>query len=135
MTEPRPPIDEQAELDRISPDLPYELQSRMFEQLAAAGVAGAGLTITLVGTILKGSALIWLATVEFTLAAIVAFAGQSQLIASLGARKPVRRTTQITVMIAVMLIGMGVGGLGMSVYLEGKTDSAEQTTVTGSAAQ
>jgi hypothetical protein len=116
------PEDEQEAVARVSPDLPYEIQSKLFEQLAAAGVAGAGLTITLVGTILKGSFLIWLATVEFTMAAVVALSGQTKLIEALAAGKPVWKVVRMITMIAMVLIGMGIGSLAMSVYLEGKTE-------------
>ena len=112
--------DEKAALQTISSDLPYELQSKMFEQLAAAGVAGAGLTITLVGTILEGSFLIWLATIEFAHAGMVALSGQKQLIEGIAANQPLWRKTRVITVIAVLLIGMGVGSLAMTVYFEGK---------------
>jgi hypothetical protein len=112
--------DERHALQTISPDLAYEMQSKMFEQLAAAGVAGAGLTITLVGTILQGSVLVWLATFEFALAGIAALAGQTKLIEGLAEKKPVWRRARMISAIAVLLIGMGVGSLSMTVYFEGK---------------
>jgi len=105
----------------VSADLPYELQSKLFEQLATMGVAGAGLVITLKGSILsEASALIWMGAVEFGLAAMVALSAQMGLIEGLMARKVSRRQNQIMTILAVVLIGMGVGTLGTSVLLEGK---------------
>jgi uncharacterized membrane protein len=109
----------------VSADLPYELQSKLFEQLATMGVAGAGLVITLKGSILsEASALIWMGAVEFGLAALVALSAQMGLIEGLMARKVSRRQNQIMTILAVVLIGMGVGTLGTSVLLEGKPAKA-----------
>ena len=108
--------------DAVSPDLPVELQAKLFEQLAAAGVAGAGLTITLVGTILQGSFLVWVATAEFTLGAIVALGGQTQLIEGLTKKQPIWRKARIISGAATLLIGMGIGSLATDVYIEGKVD-------------
>lgn len=105
-----------------STNLAYELQSKLFEQLAAMGVAGAGLVITLKGSILSGaSGLIWIATAEFALGAFVAFGAQLILIEGLFAANLSRRRLQIMLIIAVLLIGMGICSLGMSVFLEGKS--------------
>ena len=109
----------------VSADLPYELQSKLFEQLATMGIAGAGLVITLRGSILSdASALIWMGAVEFGLAALVALAAQMGLIEGLMARKVSRRQNQMMTILAVILIGMGVGTLGTSVLLEGKPGKA-----------
>ena len=113
--------EDQSIVDSISGDLPYELQSKLFDQLAAGGIAGAGLTITLVGTILNGSVLIWMSTVEFATAALVALTGQTHMIDGLFDRKPVRKRSKWITAISITLIGMGVGSLATSVYLEGKT--------------
>lgn len=106
----------------VSPDLPIELQAKLFEQLTAAGVGGAGLTITLVGTILQGSALVWIATAEFTLAAMVALSGQFYIIEALTKKQPVWRKARIVTIIAVLLIGMGIGSLATDVFVEGKQE-------------
>jgi hypothetical protein len=45
-------------LGEVSADLPYELQSKMFDQLTALGLAGAGLTVTLIGSLLRDAPLI-----------------------------------------------------------------------------
>ncbi len=102
----------------VSADLPFELQSKLFEQLATMGVAGAGLVITLRSSILsEASAIIWLGAVEFGLAAMIALAAQVNLIEELFQRKHARRTTRRMTFLAVLLIGMGVGTLGMSVMM------------------
>jgi uncharacterized membrane protein len=109
----------------VSADLPYELQSKLFEQLATMGIAGAGLVITLRGSILSdASALIWMGAVEFGLAALVALVAQMSLIEGLMARKVSRRQNQMMTILAVILIGMGVGTLGTSVFLEGNPGKA-----------
>jgi hypothetical protein len=109
-------------LASVSADLAYELQSKLFEQLATMGVAGAGLVITLRGSILsEASPIIWMGAVEFGLAAMVALAAQIGLIEGLFSRKLSRRPTQLMTILAVVLIGMGVGTLGTSVFLEGKS--------------
>lgn len=108
-----------------SSDLAYELQSKLFEQLAAMGVAGAGLVITLKGSILSGaSGLIWLAAAEFALGGFVAFSAQLTLIEGLFASSVSRRRLQTMLITAVLLIGMGIGSLAMSVFLEGDSDAA-----------
>jgi hypothetical protein len=104
-----------------SADVAFELQSKLFEQLATLGVAGAGLVITLKGSVLSGaSAIIWAGAVEFGLAAMVALVAQMSLIEALFSRRFNRRVMQIMAMIAIVLIGMGIGTLGMSVFLESR---------------
>lgn len=106
---------------QVSADLAYELQSKLFEQLATLGVAGAGLVITLRGSILSdASPVIWLGAIEFALAAMVALAAQINLIESLFALKSSHRRSQVMTIMAVLLIGMGIGTLGTSVFLEGE---------------
>ena len=111
----------------VSADLPYELQSKMFDQLANVGVAGAGLVITLAGTLLQGKGLVWIAAVEFALAAVVAFHGQQHLIESLFRRTASQKRSRLATVIAIMLIGMGIGSLGAAVALEGTPASAPAT--------
>jgi hypothetical protein len=117
---PREPVAEP--IDQASSDLAYELQSKLFDQLAAMGTAGAGLTITLIGTVLKGaSPIIWLAVIEFVIAALVALSAQLSLIEGLFCRVPTRRRSRIMTQLAMALIGMGIGSLGTSVLLLGHT--------------
>jgi hypothetical protein len=113
----------------VSADLAYELQSKLFEQLATMGVAGAGLVITLRGSILSdASPIIWLGAVEFGLAAMVALAAQIGLIEGLFSLKLSRRPTQLMMVLAVVLIGMGIGTLGTSVFLEGKASETSKAS-------
>ena len=106
-------------LGEISPDLPYELQFRAFEQLTNIGIGGAGITITLVGGLLKNSGpYVWLAAIEFLVGALVALSAQSAVIEHLFARKAFRKKARMLTAIATVLIGMGVGSLTMSVLLD-----------------
>ena len=106
----------------VSPDVAVELQAKLFEQLTAGGVAGAGLTITLLGTILEGSVLVWIATAEFLLGAVVGLSGQMQLIEALSQGQPVWKKARLITGISTLLIGMGLGSLATDVYFEGKQD-------------
>jgi hypothetical protein len=115
------------DLTGVSADLAFELQSKLFEQLATLGVAGAGLVITLRGSILsEASPIIWMGAVEFGLAALVALAAQIGLIEGLFSLKLSRRRIQMMTILAVVLIAMGVGTLGTSVFLEGKSAEASK---------
>ena len=108
-----------------SPDLPFELQSKLFDQLAGMSIAGAGLTVTLIGSILKDApGIVWLAVIYFAVAAIVCITANLSLIESLFEKKHRRKRNKWQTAIAVMLIGMGTGSLGASVYLDGKADGS-----------
>jgi hypothetical protein len=110
-------------VEGTSADLPFELQSKMFDQLATASLGGAGLTVTLVGSILKDApGIIWLAVIYFVLAALVCITANIGLIEGLFEGKDRRARNKWLTAAAVMLIGMGTGSLGASVYLEGKGD-------------
>ena len=112
----------------VSPDVAVELQAKLFEQLTAGGVAGAGLTITLLGTILEGSVLVWIATAEFLLGAVVALSGQMHLIEALSKGQPVWKKARLITGISTLLIGMGLGSLATDVYFEGKQDRKAETS-------
>src|SRR3954452_2155547 len=78
------------DVSRVSADLPYELQSKMFDQLAALGLGGAGLTVTLIGSILRNSSVIvWLPVIGFGLAAMLAVTGNIKLIDGLFGGRPI----------------------------------------------
>lgn len=110
--------------DEVSADLPYELQSKMFDQLAAAGVAGAGLTVTLIGSFLRNApGIVWLPVVLFGAAAMFAISGNSRLIDSLFRRQASFRHSKLYVGVAVGLIGMAIGSLSMAVYYDGERES------------
>jgi NADH:ubiquinone oxidoreductase subunit 6 (subunit J) len=112
-------------VDGTSPDLPFELQSKLFDQLAAMSIAGAGLTVTLIGSILKNApGIVWLAVIYFAVAAIVCITANIGLIDGLFEGKDRRKRNKWLTALSVMLIGMGAGSLGASVYLDGQGDHA-----------
>ena len=114
----------ETEGQQTSGDLPYELQSKMFDQLAAISVAGAGLTVTLIGSVLKGAkGPVWLAVIEFGFAALAALAGNVWLIHDLFEGKDGKKRSKITTAICVAFLGMAIGSLSMSVYYESKPGS------------
>ena len=116
------PFEAQAVVERteeITADLPYELQSKMFDQLTTVGVAGAGLAITLIGSLLRDApADTWMSVVLFGLAAITAVSGNVRLINGLFSRKAVVRRSKVDVALAMALIGAGAGWLSMSIFAE-----------------
>jgi hypothetical protein len=105
-----------------APDaLPHELQFRLFEQLTTLGTAGAGLGITLIGSILKGSGFLgWMAVIWFAAAALLSLAAQTSLTDTLFAGQSFRHKGRNIALVCAVLIGMGVGSLGASVFLLGK---------------
>jgi hypothetical protein len=108
-------------IEQISPDLPYELQSRLFEQLTTLSLGGVGLTITLSGTILRSEPLTWISTFEFGLAALFALSAQQTLINYIFQRKPVQKRSRVMTVLCTLLIGMGAGSLGAAVFLNAST--------------
>lgn len=115
-------------VEGTSPDLPFELQSKLFDQLAGMSIAGAGLTVTLIGSILKDApGIVWLAVIYFAVAAIVCITANVGLIEGLFEGKDRRKRNKVLTAIAVALIGMGTGSLGASVYLDGKADHSHNT--------
>jgi hypothetical protein len=107
-------------IEEISPDLPYELQSKMFDQLATVSIAGAGLTVTLIGSLLRDAPwIVWLPVIGFGVAALAAISGNVWLIEGLTTRRPTLRRSKATTQAVVGLIGFAIGTLGMSVYIEG----------------
>jgi hypothetical protein len=113
------------QLDEVSADLPYELQSKMFDQLAAVSVAGAGLAVTLIGSLLRSAPpVVWLSVIFFGMAAVIAVSANSNLIDGLFRKKPTVRQSRLYAGLAIGLIGMAVGALSMSVYYDGKRDLA-----------
>jgi hypothetical protein len=113
-------------LEEVSADLPYELQSKMFDQLAAAGVAGAGLTVTLISSLLSDAPkLVWLPVILFGVAALMATSGNSYLIDGLFRGRPTLRRSKLYVGLSIGLIGMAVGSLSVAVYLDGERGPAD----------
>lgn len=111
-------------IKEVSPDLAYELQSRFFDQLATVSLGGAGLTITLAGSLLQGSPLVWISAVEFGIAALMALTAQQNLIGNLYDQKPLRKRSRLMTSLCMLLIGMGVGSLGGAVYLQAEDVAA-----------
>ncbi len=123
-------------VDAVSADLPYELQSKMFDQLATVGVAGAGLTVTLIGSILSDAPFfIWFAAVGFALAAIAAMSGQAHLIDSLFHKRPSQRQSKLTAHVAIGLIGFGIGMLGAAIATESGADHKHENPAGAAAAK
>ena len=117
----------------VSAGLPYELQSKMFDQLAAMSLAGAGLTVTLIGSTLRGApGVIWLAVIEFGIAALVCVTANVKLIEGLLKRDLSKAHTKLMTGLATGLIGMGAGSLAMSVYLDGQGTHTEHATAVDS---
>ncbi len=118
--------DVEERLGEVSADLPYELQSKMFDQLAAVGIAGAGLAVTLIGSLLRGAPpIVWLPVVLFGFAALFAISGNNHLIDGLFRGRPTVRRSKLYVNLAVGLIGMAVGTLSMTIYYDGKRNVDE----------
>jgi hypothetical protein len=108
-------------VDGLSVDLAYELQSKMFDQLATVSLAGAGLTVTLVGSVLRDAPRdVWLSVVLFVMAAVTAVGGNQKLIDSLSRRQPSMRRSKRDVQIALTFIGVAIGWLSMSIYADGE---------------
>jgi membrane associated rhomboid family serine protease len=114
-------IDADERVNDVSVDLAYELQSKMFDQLATVSVAGAGLAVTLIGSMLRDAPRdVWLSVVFFGLAAITAVGGNQKLIEGLSKRQPSMQRSRMSIQITMALVGMATGWLSMSVYSDAK---------------
>jgi hypothetical protein len=103
----------------VSADLPYELQSKMLDQLTTVSVAGAGLAITLIGSLLQHAPRqVWISVVLFGLAALTAVGGNIRLIEGTFQRHPVLCRSKRDVSITMALIGAAAGFLSMDIYAE-----------------
>ena len=115
-------------VEEVSPDLPYELQSKMFDQLATVSVAGAGLSVTLIGSLVRDSTPIeWLPVLLFATAAILAVSGNSKLIDALFRKQACLRQSKLYIALAIGLVGMAIGSLSMTVYYSGERSSAARS--------
>ena len=114
-------------VEGTSADLPYELQSKLYDQLAAISIGGAGLTVTLIGSVLaRAPGIKWLAVIEFGLAALAAITANISLIQNLFDGRDGRSRYKWMTGLCVLLMGMAVGSLSMSVYLDGKPAKHER---------
>ena len=103
--------------DKPSRDLGHDLQFRTLEQLTNLGVGGAGLTITLVGGLLKNlGAFVWIATAEFGVAALIALLGQIDLTNAVLIGVEPKKNRAYT-LLAILFLAMGIGSMGTSVLL------------------
>ncbi|WP_310473782.1 hypothetical protein [Sandarakinorhabdus sp.] len=91
----------------------------MFDQIANVGIAGTGLAVTLIGSTLRDAPpVVWLSVVLFAGAAFTAIGGNQKMIDSLSKRQPCLQRSKRDMGMATMLLGIAVGWLSMSVYLE-----------------
>ena len=109
--------DDPSEADRQSRDLAHDFQFRTLEQLTNLSLGGAGVSITLIGGLLKNvGPFVWLATAEFGIGAFAALIGQVDMTNRMLAAKDPSRAKYYT-MAAVFFLAMGVGSLATSVFL------------------
>ena len=114
----------------VSPDLPYELQSKLLDQLATVSVAGAGLAITLIGSLLQGApGSVWISVIFFGLAALTAVGGNVRLIDGIFNRKAVLRRSRLDVQFAMAMIGAAAGFLSMEIYSQSNRSSQRPQAV------
>lgn len=103
--------------NKPSRDLAHDLQFRTLEQLANLSIGGAGVTITLIGGLLKNvGPFVWIATFEFGIGALAAIMGEVDLTNHVLEGKTPTRTKYYT-MAAIFFLSMGVGSLATSVFL------------------
>jgi hypothetical protein len=123
-------IDANERIAETSADLAYELQSKMFDQLTTVGIGGAGLVVTLIGSVLQNAPNnIWLSVILFGLAAITAISGNQKLVEDLTDHQPCLRRSARDVKIASMLIGMAIGWLSLTVYAQSDRQSSASNSV------
>jgi len=103
--------------DKSSRALAHDFQFRTLEQLANVSLGGAGVTITLIGGLLKNvGPFVWIATAEFAIGALAALLGEIELTNRLLEGKDPARA-KYYIMAAVFFLAMGVGSLATSVFL------------------
>ena len=128
--------DGEERVEDVSADLPYELQSKMFDQLATVGIAGAGLSVTLIGSLLRDApATVWLAVAAFAMAAMTSINGNVKLIENLRCRRPALTASKVQTGLAIGLIGAGAGFLSMEIYSAGAATQAPGSAETASGDQ
>lgn len=117
-------------VDEVSADLPYELQSKILDQTATVAIAGAGLSVTLIGSVLQDApATVWLSVVAFGAAAYTAGAGNSAIVDGLFRRQPSLKRSKNFQALAAMFLGVAIGVLSFSVYVTGQQRAAAVAAV------
>ncbi|NBB23531.1 hypothetical protein GVM20_00140 [Porphyrobacter sp. SLTP] len=128
--------DQMEKVEDVSADLPYELQSKMFDQLATVAIAAAGLSVTLIGSLLRDSPpTVWLTVAAFAIAAMTSVSGNVMLIENLSRRQPALKKSKVQTQLAIGLIGAGAGFLSMEIYSAGEATPAPQSEASVSDAQ
>lgn len=111
----------QERIEEVSADLPYELQSKIFDHTATVAIAGAGLSVTLIGSVLQHAPpTVWISVVAFGAAAYTAGAGNSALVEGLFRRQPTLKRSKNFQALAGMFLGVAIGVLSYSVYVTGE---------------
>ncbi|RYG87929.1 MAG: hypothetical protein EON59_05980 [Alphaproteobacteria bacterium] len=100
----------------------HTLQFQTFNQVATLSAAGAGLAITLAGSLLSSFTLpIWIAVFCFSLSAILCLVAQVAGVEKLFDQLPSRKLLRGYALTAVFLMATGIGALGSGVFLAGVT--------------
>ncbi|MFN3667885.1 MAG: hypothetical protein ACK4VY_01100 [Brevundimonas sp.] len=103
-----------------SADVPHTLQFQTFSQVATLSTAGAGLAITLAGSILSDFKLpIWIAVLCFSLSALISLVAQVAGVEAMFLRRPSRAMLRNYALGAVTFMAVGIGALGSGVFLAG----------------
>ena len=101
-------------------DVPHTLQFQTFNQVATLSTAGAGLAITLAGSILSDFTLpIWIAVICFSLSALISLVAQIAGVEKLFDAQPSRALLRNYALTAVFLMAIGIGALGTGVFISG----------------
>ena len=101
-----------------SADLPHTLQFQTFNQVATLSTAGAGLAITLAGSLLSDFTLpIWLAVFCFALSALLCLIAQISGVEKLFDGLPSRIVLRNYALAAIFLMAIGIGALGSGVFI------------------
>jgi predicted cobalt transporter CbtA len=108
----------QDDVDEVPISLAYELQSKMFDQLATVSIAAVGLSVTLLGSLLRGAPpQNWLVVVMFGMAGFTAVVGNNHLIEGLHRKQPTKVKSKIYVRVSLGLIALATGVLSSAVYV------------------
>ena len=108
--------EERVLLEAVSADLPYVMHFDMFKEVATLSTASVGATIALAGSVLKAFDVgVWMAVGCFTLSAITCMTAQAAMAGHIAQRRPALKRARLQAQVAIMFMGIGIGGLLMSV--------------------